>query len=67
MGVPTKVSSKPTVDPQTVAVIMAALAVGGYLSPSSRVAGIKKLSGSMDPWKRSGIVEIMIGRDYSLE
>ncbi|WP_347490978.1 hypothetical protein [Desulfoscipio sp. XC116] len=67
MGSLTEVSSKPTVDPKTVAAITAALAVGGYLKHGGRVVGVKKINGQMDSWKRSGVIEIMAGRDYSLE
>jgi hypothetical protein len=66
MGALTKVGSK-TVDPKTVAAITAALAVGGYLNPGDRVVGIKKYNGQMDPWRHSGMVEIMTGMNYSLK
>ncbi len=67
MGALTKDGSKLTVDPKIVAAITAVLAVGGYLNPGDRVVGITKYNGQMDPWKHSGMVEIMTGRDYSLK
>jgi len=67
MGARTKGDAKLKVDPQTVAVISAALTAGGYLNPGDRLVGIRKCNERMNPWKYQGMIEIMKDRDYSLK
>lgn len=66
MGARIEDDTKLSVDSKTVAVITAALVVGGYLNPGDRVAGIKKYN-QMNPWKYQGVIEIMTSRDYNLK
>lgn len=54
------------VKPSTVAVIVAALAAGGYLSPGDRIVGIRRKD-KMSPWKKSGLIKQMLGRDLSID
>lgn len=49
----------------TVAAITAALFTGGFLGAGQRITGIKQKSG-MNPWRRSGIERIMMGRDFTI-
>lgn len=56
---------KQKIDPKIVAAITATLTAGGYLNSNSRMVDIKKIR-QMDSWKLSGVIEIMMGRDFSL-
>ncbi len=60
----TKVKSGAKVDASAVAAITAALLAGGYLHAGKRLAGVKKISGQMSPWKRAGILELMKSREF---
>jgi len=50
----------------TVAAITAALIAGGFLGEGERIIGIRR-RGGMNPWKRSGLVKQMLGRDLSID
>ena len=51
------------VSAKTVAVVIAALTAGGYLSPEEQVRSIKKTNQKMDTWKYSWLMEITTGSD----
>lgn len=52
------------IGPNTIAAIFSALQAGGYLTPDSRIVGLRRKSDD-NPWKRAGVTEIMLGRDIS--
>lgn len=49
----------------TVAAITAALVAGGFLGEGRKITGIRR-KGGMNPWKKSGIGRIMMGRDFTI-
>lgn len=52
------------IKPEIVTAIVAALKAGGYLTPNSQIVGLRR-KGVKNPWMRSGLWEIMMGRDFS--
>ncbi len=57
--------AKNEINPKVVAAITAALNAAGLLAPGDRVAGITRKS-KQNPWMRSGLVKIMLDRDFTL-
>jgi|GEM_PF-2072731 hypothetical protein len=49
-----------------VAAITAALVAGGFLGEGEKITGIRR-KGGMNPWKKSGLVKHMLGRDLSID
>lgn len=50
--------------PEIITAIVAVLKAGGYLTPASQMVGLRR-KGAKNPWMRSGLWEIMMGRDFS--
>jgi len=52
------------VKPEVLAAITAALAVYGYSANKSyRIANVRQM---IDPWKKAGIIEIMLSREMDM-
>lgn len=49
-----------------VAAIAAALMIGGFLTEGQVITGIKR-EGEMSPWKKTGLMKQMLGRDLSID
>lgn len=64
MNHPKSLTANGKISPETIAAIFSALKAGGYLTPESRIVGLRRQNED-NLWKRAGIMEIMLGRDIS--
>ena len=64
MNHPKSLAASGRISPETIAAIFSALKAGGYITPESRIVGLRRQNDD-SPWKRAGIMEIMLGRDIS--
>ncbi|MDD2442897.1 MAG: hypothetical protein PHS52_00140 [Desulfotomaculaceae bacterium] len=60
-----KQNAKAGIKPEVLAAISAALALYGYSAEAGyQVSSVTK---SGNPWKRAGIIELMLGRDMTMK